>query len=79
MEQQRNVAEMIDEALKLAIGEVEEMAREVGVSRTTLHLWRRGERSPSPDNLRRLADVLERRAGGLRDIAERLREEAEGG
>ena len=64
---------MMSEILALAVPNVDAFAQEVGVSRTTLYLWRSGKRNPSPANLARLADVLDRRGGELRELAQELR------
>lgn len=34
------------------------LCRELGINRSTLYLWESGKRTPSPDNLRKLAEIL---------------------
>ncbi len=67
---------MIREAARIAAGNLEELASEVGVSYASLKAWMDGRRNPTPENLRRLAAVLERRGDELRELAEGLRKEA---
>lgn len=69
---------LIRNALDAAAGSVEELAEEVGVKPHTLWSWASGRRSPRPENLEALADVLANRGEGLSEIAEELREEAKG-
>ena len=71
---------MIAEALELASGQISQLAEQVGVSRSTLFRWAKGERTPSLENLRKLADalesradVLERRGGELAEVVVKLR------
>lgn len=66
---------MIDRALRIVMGNLQELAEESGVSYATLRAWADDRRNPSPENLARLADALERRGGELVELAERLREE----
>ena len=77
---------MIAEALELASGQLGRLAEQAGVSRSALFRWAKGERTPSPENLRKLADalesradVLERRGGELSTVAKELQKVAEGG
>ena len=67
---------MIGDASRIAAGNLEELAAEVGVSYASLKAWIDGRRNPTPENLRRLAAVLERRGGELLELAEGLRKEA---
>lgn len=67
---------MIELALDRAAASLEDLANDVGVSYNTLHAWRTGRRNPSPENLARLADALEKRGGELTDLARELREAA---
>ena len=52
-------------------------ADDAGVSYDTLWAWKVGRRNPSPGNLARLAEALERRGGDLTALAEELRKAAE--
>lgn len=70
------VRAMLDKALRIVMGNLQEVADEAGVSYSTLRAWADGRRNPSPDNLRKVAAVLERRGGELQAIAHGLREEA---
>lgn len=67
---------MISEAVDAAAGSVEDIAEEMEVSPHTIWAWLRGDRNPKPDNLAKLASVLERRGGKLNDLADELREAA---
>lgn len=67
---------MVARALGAITGGLEQVADEVGVSYNTLWSWKEGRRNPSPENLRKLAEVLERRGGHLRELAGELREAA---
>lgn len=69
---------MIEGALDRAVATLEDIARDAGITYDTLYAWKAGRRNPSPENLARLADALERRGGELVELAERLREEVEG-
>ena len=51
-------------------------AKVEGVSYASLKAWIDGRRNPTPQNLRRLAAVLERRGGELLELADGLRREA---
>ncbi len=71
---------MIAEALELVSGQIGQLAKQVGVSRSALFRWAKGERTPSRENLRKLADalesradVLERRGGELSKVVLKLR------
>lgn len=67
---------MIEQVLTQTRVTVDELADEAGVSRATLYAWRNGKRNPTPENLAKLADALERRGGELTRLAEQLRREA---
>ena len=67
---------MIQEALKVATGSLQEIAEAAGVSYDTLWAWSNGRRNPTPENLAKLADALERRGGELVKLADALRKEA---
>lgn len=67
---------MIDRALRIVMGNLQELADEAGVSYATLRAWADDRRNPSPENLARLADALERRGGELTELARELREAA---
>ena len=67
---------MIDEALEVAAGNLEKLAADAGISYATLWAWRNGKRNPSPKNLAKLADALDRRGGELSELAAKLRRAA---
>lgn len=64
---------MIDRALEGATASLEDIAAATGVTYDTLYAWRTGRRKPSPENLAKLADAIERRGGELQVLAEELR------
>jgi transcriptional regulator with XRE-family HTH domain len=64
---------MIQQALRTAAGSLEDLAEEVGVTYASLKAWADDRRNPSPENLARLADALERRGGELTKLAAELR------
>lgn len=51
-----------------------DLARAIGVSGQVLSQWRKGKRTPHPDNLRALADWYVTHAGSVMDAAEDLRD-----
>ncbi len=65
---------MIAQALRVTLGNLKELADEVGVSYASIRAWADGRRNPTPENLAALADALERRGGELQEIAKRLRQ-----
>ena len=67
---------MIAQAVQGAAGSMEELAGETGVTYASLKAWVDGRRNPSPANLVKLADALERRGGEVVKLAEALRKEA---
>lgn len=67
---------LIDAAIEFGTKTAGELAEEVGVSRSTLYLWRSGDRHPTPKHVARLADALERRSGRLTELAKMLKEAA---
>lgn len=64
---------MIDRALEGATTSLEDIAAAAGITYNTLHAWKTGRRNPSPENLAKLADAIERRGGELQALAEELR------
>ena len=71
---------LLQDAITTATREIttslSEIAREVGVSESTLSSWRRGGRIPKADALEVLADVLDDRAATIRAHAKALRDHA---
>ena len=68
---------MIAQALRVTMGNLKELADEVGVSYASIRSWADGRRNPSPENLAALADALERRGGELQELAKQLRDATE--
>lgn len=64
------------DALQALAPSLRQIADDTGFSYATLRAWSSGARTPSPENLARLADALERRGGELSKLAEALRREA---
>ena len=75
---QRERTVVTQQALRALAPSLRDIADETGLSYATLKAWSAGHRTPHGDNLRRLADALERRGGELHELAEKLREEAQG-
>jgi transcriptional regulator with XRE-family HTH domain len=71
----RTLAQLVSEILDLTSGSGERLASEVGVSYASLYAWSRGRRRPSRAHARTLAQVADRRARRLAELAERLRSE----
>lgn len=65
---------MIQEALKEGPFSLREIAEDMGGSYGTLREWSRGARTPSDENVGRIADAFERRARRLLEIARRMRQ-----
>lgn len=66
----------IQKALKAAPFTLRDLAAEIGGSYGTLREWARGARTPSDENVNRIADGLEARAERLRELAQELRSAA---
>lgn len=56
--------------------EMQELAEQLGVSYSTVKFWKTGERSPSPENARKLAKLADGQADELLKLAARLRRNA---
>ena len=74
MTPEKEVQAMIAQALRVTLGNLQELADEVGVSYASIRAWADGRRNPTPENLAALADALERRGGELKELAEQLRQ-----
>jgi transcriptional regulator with XRE-family HTH domain len=70
------IAESVANACTESAGTVQALAEEVGVSYAALCSWSRGRRHPPARRLVRLAEVLDRRAERLRELAAVLRQQA---
>lgn len=64
----------VKEALHRASPELKQIAEETGISYASIKAYRMGKRTPSPENVRKLADALERRGVSLIEAAVRLRD-----
>lgn len=58
--------------------EMQKMAEKLGVSYSTFKYWKTGERTPSPENARKLAALADEQADELLALAARLRRSADG-
>jgi len=74
--QHSRMQKMMEQVFNRAVPNVDAFAEEVGVSRATLYAWRNGKRNPTPENLAKLADAIERRGGELQALADELRKAA---
>ena len=54
-----------------------QLADESSLSYDALRSWAADRRTPQPDNLKRLADAVEKRGARLHELAEQLRRAAE--
>lgn len=75
---QSQTAKLVRRAVKAAPFSVAKLAIEARISSASVYAWANGNRNPTPEKLRRLADVLERRGGELQALADELRKEAGG-
>lgn len=64
---------MIQDVLDEGTASVEDLAREADLSPHSLWAWAKERRNPSPESLRKLAAVLERRGGRMSALAGELR------
>jgi transcriptional regulator with XRE-family HTH domain len=67
------VSEMIQKALKEGTFSLRDVAESIGGSYGTVREWSRGARTPTAENVGRLADAFDRRADLLRELAGRMR------
>lgn len=70
---------LVGDALATAALAVEELAAKAGLSSSALRRYRLGDRTPSPDVLRRLARELRSQAKRLERLAQNLETEADKG
>ena len=68
------VSMFIQDALKRGPFNLRDLADEMGGSYGTLREWSRGARTPTGDNVDRIADAFETRARLLLDLAARMRQ-----
>lgn len=67
----------VRDALRAATPSMRDLAEETGIVYSTLRAWSAGNRTPSPEGLRRLADELDRRGSELGELAGDLRDAAD--
>lgn len=65
-------------ALDAVTSSVKDIADSLGVSESAIMSWRAGRRSPSAENLYKIADLADQRADTLRGVAVELRRIASG-
>ena len=70
---------LVADAVETAALPVEELASRTGLSSSALRRYRLGDRTPSPDVLRRLAKELRRQGKRLERLAHNLETEADKG
>lgn len=70
---------LVADAVEAAALPVEELAVRAGLSSSALRRYRLGDRTPSPDVLRRLAEELRSQAKRLEGLAHTLETEARKG
>jgi transcriptional regulator with XRE-family HTH domain len=70
---------LVADAVEAAALAVEELAARAGLSSSALRRYRLGDRTPSPEVLRRLAEELRSQAKRLERLAQNLETEAEKG
>lgn len=77
------VAKMVKDALKLMSPSLKEIHEKLGgsdvLSYSSVRAWRTGDRTPSPEHVRRIAELAERQAGQLFKVAAKLESSAEEG
>lgn len=73
------VSKMVERIIEEARLSMATLAEEAGVTTASLYAWANGKRNPTPENLARLADALERRGGELTVLAQGLRQAVEEG
>ena len=76
MTTRKETVAMVRESLAPAMGNLRSIAQDLDISHSALSSWTNGRRTPTPANLRKLADHLERRGGELAGHARRLRKAA---
>lgn len=68
---------LVEKILDKMRPKVSALSDALGVHRRTLNYWMKGERSPSPENARRLAELADQQADELLALARRLRHNAD--
>jgi transcriptional regulator with XRE-family HTH domain len=74
----REVALLVKRTLEAVAPELKQIAEERGLNYSTMLSWRSGSRTPSSDNLSRIAELADQRADLLRGLAVELRDAVEG-
>jgi predicted transcriptional regulator len=75
--QNERIARAIERALSEGPFTIQQLAEESGISYDTLYSWVKGRRVPRSENVRQLANGLEKRADLLREIVEDLKDAVE--
>ena len=73
MVRSRKVAQLAKRSVGALTPGMGEVAERYGLNYNTIRMWRAGMRSPSLENLERLADVLDEQADTLRGLAAEIR------
>jgi transcriptional regulator with XRE-family HTH domain len=76
MTDRSTIAAAVASACTESAGTVQALAEEVGVSYAALCSWSRGRRRPPAHRLQKLAEVMDRRAERLQQLANELRQQA---
>lgn len=67
---------LVKRALQAAAPDLKELAEEGELNYGTMRAWSAGTRTPGEENLRRIAELLDRRADTLRGLAVEIRKTA---
>lgn len=78
MVRDEEVAMLTKRALQAAAPDLKALAEESDLNYGTMRAWSAGTRTPSADNLERIAELLDDRADRLRGLARELRDAADG-
>ena len=78
MVRDREVSVLAQRALQALTPTIRDISERAGLNYGTLRTWRAGIRSASPENLRKLAEVVDRQADTLRGLAVEMRRVADG-
>lgn len=71
------VVDLVQRVLRDGPFSMRQLAEDAGLSYGVLRAWAMGRRTPTPENLARIAGGFERRAEQLRDISIELKRAAE--
>lgn len=79
MVRDREKAMLVKRALQAAAPNLKELAADEGLNYGTMRAWSAGTRTPGPENLEHISELLDRRADTLRGLAAELRTAANDG